>query len=108
LAQACVVPGIDVDGAEDGFHGVSQDGRALRTAATGFAFRQAQVLGQLQRHGDAVQHVLPHQVRAHAGEVALWRVGELAEQQVGHREVEHRVAQEFQAFVVVRAEAAVR
>jgi hypothetical protein len=59
-----------------------------------------------QRH--LVQAVLAHEVGAHAREVAFVGTVEAVEQQPRDGHVQHRVAQEFQALVVVGAEAAVR
>ena len=57
---------------------------------------------------DALQAVLAHEVRAHAREVAFVAAREALEQQAGDRQVQHRVAQELEALVVVGAMAAVR
>jgi hypothetical protein len=96
------------DRADERFHGVGQDGRPLRAAATQPRLRTgaAPRAGPAQRH--AVQAVLAHQVRAHAGQVALRRSRRSARQQAGHRQAQHGIAQEFQPLVVVGAEAAVR
>ena len=53
-----------------------------------------------------MQGVLLHQVRAHARQVAFRQMGQALKEQVGHREIEHRVAQELQALVVIRRKAA--
>ena len=93
---------------QTGFEGVGQDGGALRATALGFAIREAQHLGQTQIERQAVQAVFAHQVGADAGQVALVGAGIALVQQAGDSQAQHRVAQEFQALVVVAAEAAVR
>jgi hypothetical protein len=47
-------------------------------------------------------------VGANTGEVTLVRAGEALEQQAGYRQAEHGIAEEFEALVVIGAEAAVR
>ena len=100
--------GIEEDRADQRLQRIGQDGGALRATAARLALGQAHHLGQaeLQRH--AVQAVLAHQVRAHARQVAFVGAGEALEQQAGNGQAQHRIAEEFQAFVVVGAEAAVR
>ena len=55
-----------------------------------------------------MQGVLLDQIGTHAREVTLWQFAQFFVEQMGHRQIEHRVAQELQAFVVVCAEAAMR
>ena len=76
--------------------------------ASGLAFAEAQHLGQADLHRRAVQAVFAHEVGAHAGQVAFVGAGEALEQQAGNRQAEHRIAEEFEPFVVVGTEAAVR
>ena len=54
-----------------------------------------------------VQAVLPHQLRAHAREIALGLPGQRLEQHVGHGQAQHGVAQKLQPLVVVAGETAV-
>jgi hypothetical protein len=54
-----------------------------------------------------VQAVLAHQVGADARQVTLVGAREALVQQAGHRQVEHGVAEEFEALVVLGAAAAV-
>ena len=81
---------------------------ALRAAAARLAFGQAQHVGQAELQRGAVQAVFAHEVGAHAREVAFVGAAEALEQEARDRQVEHRVAEELEALVVVGAEAAVR
>ncbi len=71
-------------------------------------FGEPHHVGQAEREGSAVQAVLAHEVRPHAGQVALVGAGEPLVEQGGDGSLEDGVAEEFEALVVVRAEAAVR
>ena len=54
-----------------------------------------------------MQAFLAHQVGAHARQVAFVGAGETLEQQPRDHQAQHRIAEEFEPFVVVGAEAAV-
>jgi hypothetical protein len=78
------------------------------TARVHLTLAQTQDARQTQFNRQVVQGVLLDQVGAHAGQVALRQSAELLVEHIGYSQVEHRVAQELQAFIVVRAKAAVR
>ena len=99
--------GIQLHGADQRLHGVREDRGALRPAAAGLALGQADQAGQAQLDGDLVQRFLAHQVRAHAAELALVGLRVAAVEQPRHAGREHGIAQEFEALVVVAAEALV-
>ena len=63
--------------------------------------RQAKVKRQL------VQGILAHQFRAHAREVSFRQTLKPLKQKAGNTEIEDRIAQELQAFIVICAEAPV-
>ena len=102
-----LVAAVEKDRTDDRLDRVGQDRRPLRAAISGLALGQSQHLGQSQAQRGAVQAVFAHQVRAHAGEVALVAVREALEQQAGDRQAQHRIAQELKPLVVVGAPAAV-
>ena len=54
-----------------------------------------------------MQAFLPNQVGAHARKFTLWHMAHALKQQVGHRQIEHGVAQKLQTLVVLGAVAAV-
>ena len=86
---------------------VGEDRGAQRAAAARFAFAEAQQLGQAELQRGAVQAVLAHEMGANAGQVALVGAAEAVEQQARDDQAQDRVAEEFEALVVVGAEAAV-
>ena len=96
-----VKAGIQVHRANHGLQRIGQDGRPLLSARARFALAQAQQLGQAQHHGQLVQGVLLDQIGAHARQIAFGQLAQLLVQQAGDRQIEHRVAQKLEAFVVV-------
>jgi len=68
---------------------------------------EAKRLGQAELERGAVEAVLAHEVRAHPGQVALVGVAEAIEEEARDDEAEDGVAEEFEALVVVGAEASV-
>ena len=65
-------------------------------------------LGQAELQRRAMQAVFAHEVGAHARQVAFVGVAQAVEQQAGDDQAQNRVAEEFEPFVVVGAEASVR
>jgi hypothetical protein len=99
---------VDEGGADQCLHGVGEDRGTLRAARPRLALGQAHHIGQAQRQRSTVQAVLAHEVRAHAGEVALVGAGEALVEQSRHRQAQHGIAEELEAFVVLGTEAAMR
>jgi hypothetical protein len=64
--------------------------------------------GHLQAQCQLVQRVLLDQVGAHTRQIALGQGAQPLVQQTGHRQIEHRIAQKLQAFIVVGRKTAVR
>ena len=60
------------------------------------------MVAQADRLGDLAQGAGAHERGMAAGELALALAGEAAQQQIGHGQRQHAVAQEFQALVAVR------
>ena len=106
--RRCVVSGIKMHSADDGLQSIGQDGSPLRATALGLAFAQTQERWKARLHRDGVQTLFADELRAHSAEFTFTGLGVLQEQQVRHREVQNRVAQELQALVVRAAVAAVR
>ena len=63
---------------------------------------------QAQFRGQVKECLLFDQIGAHAGQVTFRLVAQGLKQQVGHREVEHGITEEFEALVVIGRETAVR
>ncbi len=53
-----------------------------------------------------MQGFLLDQIGANTGKIALVELGQALVQQIGHRQIQHRVAQKLQSFVVVGTETA--
>ena len=101
-------PSVQIHRTDHGFQGIGQDGGSLAAAGFQFTLTQTQHVGQLQLQRQRLQGVLFDEVGTHARQVAFGQLAQLRIQQVGHRQVEHRVPQEFQPLVVIGTEAAVR
>ncbi len=98
---------IEVHRANDGFQRIGQDRRALVPPGTLLAVAQAQPCRQSETGRDLEQGVLLDQIRPHTGEIAFGQLAELLEQQARDGQIEHRVTEKLQPFVVVGCEAAV-
>ncbi len=53
------------------------------------------------------QRFLTHQVRTHARQIAFAHALAALVKQIGHRQIQHRIAQKLEAFVVLGPAAAV-
>ena len=93
--------------AEDRLQRIGEDGFAQVAAALEFAGTQPDVIAELEFAGDLGQRPVAHQARAHSGKVAFRGVGPALEQQRGNGEVQQRIAEKLQPFVVRIAAAAV-
>ena len=92
----CVlVAAVQVDRANDGFERIGEDRRAVLPARAHLALAQPHHGRQIQFFGQLVQRVLLDQVGPHPRQVAFGQIGQLGVQQVGHRQVEHRVTQKL-------------
>ena len=87
---------------------VGEDRRAHRSAAARFAFAESDRIGQAELQRGAEQAVLADEVGANARQVALVRIAQPLEQEARNDQAQDGVAEEFEALVVVGAEAAVR
>ena len=103
-----VIAGIQVHRTDHRLHGIGQDGRALPSAGFQLTLAQTQHGRQAQLIGQHHQRVLLDQIGPCARQVAFGQARQLAVEQVGNGEVEHRVAQKLQPLVVIRRKAAVR
>ena len=90
---------VEVDGADDRFHGVGQDRGLLPPARRILALAQRQSRADAQLGRQVGQNAGVHHRRPHLGQLALSQVRERAEQVVGHDQAEHGVTQELEALV---------
>ena len=99
---------VEVHRAQQRLERVGEDRGAAKAAALQLAFAQAQQLAQAQALRGLEERGLVHELRAQAREVAFGKLREAFVEERGDRAVEQAVAEEFEALVVRRAEAAVR
>ena len=100
--------GFGEDRAENRLHGVGDDRRALGAAVSHFAFAHAQEVRNAHAAADRVEHLLAHEVRAHARKIAFGEVTVAQKERVADHAVQNRVPEEFEAFVVVGRKRSVR
>jgi len=93
-------PPGQVDGADDGFHRVGQDGCFVTPAGALLAAAQEHEVAQPQRPGNIGQGAHVDHCGPQLGEPALGQVRVCGVQAVGHHEPQHRVAKELKALVV--------
>ncbi len=99
---------IEADGAEQRLDRIGEYRIALASPARGFAGAQAQRGAQAELATDLGQRLAPHQADPQAVQLALAQ-RRVARIELGRdAEVQHRVAEELEAFVVAGAEARVR
>ena len=93
---------IKVDGADERFEGLAEDGQALAAAAELFAAPNAQMLAKATIRAELRQRFRLDQGGAQLRQLAFIDSGELAKEQVGDDEIKHGIAEEFEPFVVAR------
>ena len=91
---------IEVDRAGDSLERLGQEGRPAAPSAGGFALPQQQVVAEVQAAGEAGQAGGRHDRRATGGQDTLVVIGVTGEEGVRDRQVDDRVTEEFEAFVV--------
>src|SRR5690606_18589049 len=99
---------IDVYGPEDRLQRVGQYGWTPEAAALELAFAQPEIIRQGQLVGDVRQCRLTNEAGSHTRQVAFLRQRKTLKQQRGHHEIQHRIAKELQAFVVIAVMTAMR
>src|SRR5579862_4810539 len=95
----CGPADIEVDGADHRLDGVGED-RGLRPATGGLlTFAEEDRRADLEPLGDLRQHPRIDHRGSHLGKLALGHVGEVAVAELGDRQSEDRVTEEFEALV---------
>lgn len=105
---AGVEAGVQIDGADNGFERIGEDGGAPPAAAFEFAPAQYDLIGQPDLAADLGQLFPLDQGGPEAGQFALARLGETLVQGIGDDKTQQGVAEVLQPFVIVPASAAVR
>ncbi len=99
------VAAIQKHRADDRLHHVCQTGWPLATAMRRLRFSKAQMPAEIERFGDFLKGGTIGQVRSYFGETRLTGVGTQMVKMFGDRQFEHRIAEEFQSFVMRPASA---
>ena len=93
--------------AENSFERVGENGRAIGATALQLSFTQLDFAPQSERSRDPRQRVLIDERRADARQITFGQRTKALEQRNADDAVEHRIADEFEPFVVGYADAAV-
>lgn len=99
-ALCCVVARIEVNGTGDGFQGISECGVAISAAISLFATAHAQMEAESDAACDACERLGGDQLRTCLREDAFIGLWQSLEEQMGKSELQHGIAQEFEALVV--------
>ena len=98
---------VEEQGAADGFQGVRKDGLPAEAAGFQLAGAELQLIPQANGGGDFGQGLGAHDTGAETAQIAFGSVGESQVEVAGDREIQYRVAEEFEALVVTARSAAV-
>ncbi len=93
---------IEIERAQHGFKRIGQQGLPRAPAAHCFAFAHADMLAQANLIGEFAQFLGAHKRGANGRQAAFIVIGILAIQPARHDEVQNRIAQKFQPFIVER------
>src|SRR5208282_4244781 len=99
---------VEQDGTEQGLERVSKDRRPGGAAAPYLPLAELEHRPEVKRHGVPVQRIAIDEACAHPRQVAL---GQLREAVIEHEcdgAIEHAIADEFEPFVMIGGEAAMR
>ena len=99
---------IQIDGADNGFERIGEDGRAPPAAAFELAPAQYDLIGQPDLAANLGQLFPLDQGGPEPGQFALARLRETLVQAIGDDKAQQGVAEVLQPFVIVPASAAVR
>ncbi len=91
---------VEVEGGDDGFEGVGEQGGLSAASALLFAAAEAQERAEVDAGGDFAEMAAADEGGAEAGEFALARGREAAEEGFGDGEAEDSVADELKLLVV--------
>ena len=91
---------IEVEGGDDGFEGVGEQGGLAAAAALFFAATEAEERAEVDAGGDLAEVAAADEGGAETGQFALAGGGEATEEGFGDDEAEDGVADELELFVV--------
>lgn len=98
---------VEVDGGDQGLERIGKNGIAPETATLELARAKSQLIAKFQISRHASQRWFAHQARTQPRELTFVCLRETFVQHLGDEQVDQRVAEELQAFVVARADTAV-
>jgi hypothetical protein len=90
---------VEVDGADDGLHGVGQDRGLLPPAGRGLALAEQQERAQVEAGRHLGEGLGVHQRGPDLGQLAFGQVGVGEEQVVGDHQAQHGVTEELEPLV---------
>ncbi len=99
-ALCCVVARIEVNGPGDGFQGIRERGVTIAATIGLFATAHAQMGAESDAACDACERLGGDQLRTCLREDAFIGLWQSLEEQMGKSELQHGIAQEFEALVV--------
>ena len=91
---------VEIEGGDDGFEGVGEEGGLSAAAAVFFAAAEAEERAEVDAGGDFAEVAAADEGGAKPGEFALAGAGEAPEEGFGDSEAEDGVADELELFVI--------
>ena len=99
---------VEVDGAEDGFEPIREDGRAALATGLHLAVAEPELLAEAELSRDGRERLAADEACAIAGQFAFARIRVAPEQHLRHDERKHGIAEVLETLVVCAAVAAMR
>ena len=99
---------VEVNGAEDGFKAIREDGRAALATGLHLAVAEPELLAEAEPSCDGRERLAAHEACAIAGQFAFARIRVAPEQHFRHDERKHGIAEVLETLVVCAAVAAMR
>jgi hypothetical protein len=98
---ACSVESaVEVEGGDDGFEGIGEEGGLLAASALLFSAAETEQGSEVDAFGDTAEVTAADERGSQAGELAFARVREAAEEAIGYGESEDGVADKLKLLVV--------
>ena len=95
-----VAASIEMDGTGDGFEGIGESGFAITAAVGLFATAHAQMRAETYTASDACEGLGGDELGACLGEHSFIGLGQTLEEEMGERELQHGIAEEFETLII--------
>src|ERR1700761_1268544 len=95
-----IMAGVEVDGGNDGFHGIGQECSLAAAAGALFTAAEAQMLAKSNLLSNLCHVTAADELGTHASQLTLLPAGVPFEEGFCHDQTKNGVSQELQAFVV--------